>query len=176
MTSESVLMVDEPVSIPLPKSPVVRINSQPLPTDSMISIALSEPTSEASLDEQDVEAASEESDVTVELVSEPSQRRSSAQLFQGLDLDTDLNGPQENTDEDVTVESSPQAETSQIEAAAAALEGHGRPRRATNASQSSQDSFEDESPVDWAELEKDEESVPKDEASDEVCRFCDHNV
>ncbi|KAL9060808.1 MAG: hypothetical protein Q9162_000512 [Coniocarpon cinnabarinum] len=170
MTSEPVLLSEEAVSVPLPKSPIVRINSRPLPTDSMVSIALSEPPSEYPL-ENDSDTSSVESDATIEPVDVSSARRSSAQIFQGVDLETEINGPRENVDEETAVHTSNDADISEVEAAAAALEGRPRSRRATNNSNSSQESLEDESPVDWAELEKNEESEPRDKASDEQMSF-----
>lgn len=168
MTSEPVLLA-EPASIPLPKSPLVRINSQPLPTDSMVSIDLSEPVPDT-IEEDEIETASTGSDVTVEPIR-TSNTRGSAEIFSGVDLDTEINGPSKEFDQDSSAIESPQEpDVEQVEAAAAALEGRPRSRRQTSTSEGSEGSSDDDIPVDWKELEKDEESEPRDEASEEVCR------
>ena len=159
----------EPASIPLPKSPLVRVNSLPLPTDSMVSISLSEPLPET-ISEEDNERSSVQSDVTIEPPRDSLNRRSSIQIFHGVDLEAEINGPRTCHNADDAIESSEDANESQVEAAAAALEGKSRSRRETQgSSSSSQESLEDDSPVDWEELEKNEECEPRDEASDEVC-------
>ena len=170
MASEPVLLqaAVEPASIPLPKSPIVRVNSQPLPTDSMISIDLSPPVTETNPGDE-METASTESDATVEPIR-TSNRRSSAEIFSGVDLDTEINGShEEQHNESVIVESPQEVDQDEVEAAAAALEGRPRSRRVTNgSSDESEGSVDDEIPVDWEELEKNEELEPRDEASDEV--------
>ena len=170
MAPEPLLLV-EPAAVPLPKSPIVRVNSQPLPTDSMVSISLSDPIPDTIV-EDDMETKSIDSDITVEPVRNSNPRRSSADIFGGVDLETEINGSSEDSkDESAVIDSPSEPDQNQVEAAAAALEGKPRSRRQTSNSISSDGSSEDDFPVDWEGLEKNEESEPRDEASDEVSGF-----
>lgn len=165
MPTEPVLL-EEPASIPLPKSPIVRINSQPLPTDSMVSIALSDPVPDTILEDEIETASNASSEVTVEPIRTSNSRRSSASIFSGVDLETEINGGPNG--ESAIIGSPQEPDSSELEAAAAALEGKPRSRRPTCNSEASEGSSDDDIPVDWEELEKNEESEPRDEASDEV--------
>ena len=166
MTSQTVLL-EEPALIPLPKSPLVRVNSQPLPTDSMISIALSDKGSDTIPEDGSDAVSNASSDVTVEPTSTSNPTRNSAEIFSGVDLETEINGG--SSRENAVVDSPSEPNVEELEAAAAALEGRPRSRRPTANSVGSEGSSDDDILVDWAELEKNEESEPRNEASDEVC-------
>lgn len=185
MDSEPVLLV-EPATIPLPSSPTARIDSQPLNTDSLVSIRLSEPVSIAQpLD--DAESASVESDTTIEPTT-TSRRRSSFEIMGGANLDTQMSLQEEmevereiETDEDEQVEPEHFVEDIAV-ANRVSFEEHQiklddvgdtsivsrHDSRRSSRSRSSSESDD----VDWSELDKEEKQDARDEGSDEVRNHC----
>ena len=167
MASEASIMLEEPASVPLPASPHISVGSTAPTTDSMVSVRLSEPNSKTS-HVDDGETTSTGSDLTVEPISSH-KRRSSTDIMNGVDLDTEINAASRADCED-DVLSSPRLEN-ENERALSALLGEGVkdvPTEGNLARRGSSSSADSDTPVDWPALDRTEESEPRDCGSDEV--------
>lgn len=184
--------VDDPTGIALPKSPRVHITSDPIPTDSMVTIRLSDTppkpvsdlpasrpastiTSPPNLHEatESPSANSQVSVPTIPATHRHQSSRSSAEIMSGIDLDTELNGPRYSTISE-RAPSIAHASVSTVQAEDDVSELQSL-RRVRSNSMTSNESEKSDHEVDWSELERTEESEPRNEESDEVCFDLAHN-
>lgn len=159
--------IEEPTLEAIKRSPRTHVDSQPLPTDSMVTISLSE--SDAGQKDEEKEEEKDE-DATTTLIQPEiniednrlSSRPTSAEILRGIRE----RGSQDSsirTSSMVELQSptSPCPEETSIETPVTPT----TPERSRSDSGSSVHSAH----VDWEELEKTEEQEARDEASDEVC-------
>jgi hypothetical protein len=138
------------------RSPRIHVDSQPLPTDSMVTVPLSETATDggnATEDDEPTLRTPQKPEITIEQ-RRFSSRPTSAEILQAIreprDSDASIDTPEMN---------SPTLSVPE--------EVSGRPRLATR-SRSSSNASDRSAHVDWAELEKKEEQESHEDGQDEV--------
>lgn len=140
---------------PTSRSPRKHINSEPLPTDSMVTVSLS--------DADQAAESEEESTVNYNLEEEAvSSRPSSLDVMRG----TDSISPSRITSVANDIRPTTAVDTDDL--ARDLREAEGVPAPSGDRSRSDSSASEDSAGVDWERLQKTEQQVPLDDISDEV--------
>lgn len=187
MTTLDPISIEDPTAVPLPKSPYMHATTDSLSTGSLFSVRLSDrlsgrlsdPLAAAAPLDESSSSLSTDSDATVHPVSHSKHpSRSSAEIMSGaIDLESELDASDaldfapEHPQEDLAISRHSTStahlslSTVQADDSVADMESLHRVRSDSMSSQDSRDS----EPVDWKQLDKSEESEPRNEESDEVC-------
>ncbi|ORY08450.1 rab-GTPase-TBC domain-domain-containing protein [Clohesyomyces aquaticus] len=143
------------------RSPRTHVDSQPLPTDSMVTVPLSETDGTPSTEQEDEEATTpmQRPQITVD-ERRLSSRPTSAELMQAIRE----RGSQEGS-QDGSIHS-----PSELSSPILSLPGDQSPRTPKSGERSRSDSnaSDHSAHVDWVELEKTEEQEPKEEGQDDA--------
>jgi hypothetical protein len=133
-----------------PRPPRTHVDSAPLPTDSMVTVPLSEGTA---ADEDDAEESVPRPEIVIE------ERRNSSRLNSSEILKA-FGRRSSQASIDAPATDSPSVSIDDVDAPESP-ESRGRSRRGSDGSGKSE-------PVDWAELERKEEQEPEGEGQDKV--------
>ena len=141
------------------RSPRTHVDSQPLPTDSMVTVSLSESdASQTTEREEDATTTFPQAEITI-VENRISSRPSSLDIVRGL------NREQEPQDEDEESNSVVDFDSPSVSSPG---ELHSQTPTTPDRLRSNSNSSERSAQVDWEELEKTEEQEPREEGSDEV--------
>ena len=141
------------------RSPRTHVNSQPLPTDSMVTVCLSESDAGQTTErEEDSTAMFPQPEITI-VENRISSRPSSLDIVRGLNRERESQGRGEDSNSVVDLDSPSVFSPGELHIQTPTTPD--RPRSNSNGSERS-------AQVDWEELEKTEEQEPREEGSDEV--------
>lgn len=140
------------------RSPRTHVDSQPLPTDSMVTVSLSESdASQTTEREEDATTTFPQAEITIVENRIPS-RPSSLDIVRGLNREQESQGEDEESNSVVDFDSPSVSSPGELH-----IQTPTTPDRLRSNSNSSERSAQ----VDWEELEKTEEQEPREEGSDE---------
>lgn len=150
-------IMDETAQEGAARSPRTHVDSQPLPTDSMVTVPLSEAATEAGNatdDEECTVVTPRKPEITVD-ERRLSSRPTSAEIMQAI---------REPRDSDASIDT-PDVGSPTISLPDEASQGS----KVVDRSRASSDASDQSAHVDWAELEKKEEQECQEDGQDEVC-------
>lgn len=140
------------------RSPRTHVDSQPLPTDSMVTVSLSESdASQTTEREEDATTTFSQAEITI-VENRISSRPSSLDIVRGLNREQESQGEDEESNSVVDFDSPSVSSPGELHIQTPTTPGRLR---------SNSDSSERSAQVDWEELEKTEEQEPREEGSDE---------
>lgn len=136
------------------RAPRIHIDSERLPTDSMVTVPLSETDGASTADDDAVSPALQHPEITIQEQKRNSSRPSSAEILEAFGRRGSHDGGNSPTLASPTI----------------SLSDQDSPKTPTSArrSRSNSNGSDQSAHVDWAELEKKEEQEPQEEGQDEV--------